>query len=40
MGRWEEARGWVQQGLEVEGNEQDLSGLLKEINGHLEMRDR
>lgn len=36
MGRWEEAQLWVKQGLEVEGNEGELAGLLKEINAHLE----
>lgn len=36
MGRWEEARGWVGDGLEVEGNEGDLGALMKEIEGHLE----
>ncbi|KAF6226798.1 hypothetical protein HO173_012302 [Letharia columbiana] len=36
MGRWEEAGRWVRGGLEVEGNEQDLSGLAKEIAGHLD----
>lgn len=35
MGRWEEARAWVREGLEVEGNESDLSGLNKEIEAHL-----
>ncbi|CAF9937478.1 MAG: hypothetical protein ALECFALPRED_007266 [Alectoria fallacina] len=40
MGRWEEARRWVQSGLEVEGNEQDLSGLSKEIVVHMEKSDR
>lgn len=35
MGRWEEAQSWVREGLEVEGNEGDLSGLRKEIQGHL-----
>lgn len=40
MGRWEEARTWVQSGLEVEGNEQDLAGLAKEIANHLDRSDR
>lgn len=31
MGREEEAREWVKQGLEIEGSEADLVGLLKEI---------
>lgn len=35
MGRWEEARAWVREGLEVEGNENDLFGLNKEIEAHL-----
>lgn len=36
MGRWEEARRWVVSGLEVEGNEADLTALLKEIANHLD----
>lgn len=40
MGRWEEAGGWVQAGLEVEGNEQDLAGLAREIAAHLDRRGR
>lgn len=40
MGRWEEARGWVGEGLEVEGNEGDLGALMKEIAGHLEQGGR
>ncbi|MCJ1467363.1 hypothetical protein MMC07_005987 [Pseudocyphellaria aurata] len=35
MGRWEEARTWVKEGLEVEGNEGDLVGLNREIEIHL-----
>lgn len=35
MGRWEEARTWVKEGLEVEGNEGDLVGLNREIEAHL-----
>jgi translocation protein SEC72 len=31
MGRGEEAGVWVRQGLEIEGSEADLVGLLKEI---------
>ncbi|KAI5458491.1 hypothetical protein BGZ63DRAFT_391491 [Mariannaea sp. PMI_226] len=31
MGRFEEARDWVKRGLEVEGEEADLVGLLKDI---------
>ena len=31
MGRLEEAKEWVSRGLEMEGNEADLVGLLKEI---------
>lgn len=31
MGRLEEAKEWVGKGLEMEGNETDLAGLLKEI---------
>lgn len=34
MGRWEEAKEWVGKGLEVEGSETDLVGLLKEIEKH------
>ncbi|GAO18554.1 uncharacterized protein UV8b_00838 [Ustilaginoidea virens] len=33
MGRLDEAREWVKQGLEVEGEEAELVGLLKEIDG-------
>ncbi len=36
MGRWEEAQSWAREGLEVEGNEGDLAGLIKEIKAHLE----
>jgi translocation protein SEC72 len=32
MGRLEEAKEWVGRGLEMEGNEADLVGLLKEID--------
>lgn len=32
MGRVQEARDWVSRGLEVEGNETDLVGLLKELD--------
>jgi translocation protein SEC72 len=35
MGRLEEAKEWVGRGLELEGNEADLVGLLKEIEGKL-----
>ena len=31
MGRWEEAGEWVRKGLEVEGNEAELKGLMDEI---------
>ena len=31
LGRWPEAREWVGKGLEIEGSEADLVGLLKEI---------
>ncbi len=31
MGRWEEAGEWVSRGLEMEGNEADLVGLLRDI---------
>jgi translocation protein SEC72 len=31
MGRYEEAKEWVGKGLEMEGNEADLVGLLKDI---------
>jgi translocation protein SEC72 len=36
MGRGEEAREWVRQGLEIEGSEADLVGLLKEIEKAFE----
>ncbi|MCJ1426132.1 hypothetical protein MMC29_004034 [Sticta canariensis] len=35
MGRWEEAKVWVREGLEVEGNEGDLAALNREIEAHL-----
>jgi translocation protein SEC72 len=35
MGRLEEAKDWIGRGLEVEGNESDLVGLLKEVNEKL-----
>lgn len=35
MGRWEEAKAWVKEGLEVEGNEGDLAALNREIEVHL-----
>lgn len=31
MGRWEEARDWVREGLEMGGNETDLGALRREI---------
>lgn len=40
MGRWEEARAWVGEGLEVEGNEGELGGLMREVERHLEMGGR
>lgn len=36
MRRWKEAQAWVREGLEVEGNEVELAGLMKEIHAHLE----
>ncbi|PNY27285.1 Translocation protein sec72 [Tolypocladium capitatum] len=36
MGRLDEARQWVKRGLEVEGEEAELVGLLKEIEGLIE----
>ncbi|KAG6031167.1 hypothetical protein E4U41_007669 [Claviceps citrina] len=36
MGRWDEAREWVKQALEIEGEEVDLAALLKEIEVALE----
>lgn len=36
MGRLDEARDWVKKGLEVEGEEPDLVGLLKDIEEKLE----
>lgn len=35
MGRLEEAKEWVGRGLELEGNEADLVGLLREIDGKV-----
>ncbi|KAI9746649.1 MAG: hypothetical protein M1818_000363 [Claussenomyces sp. TS43310] len=35
MGRFDEAREWVGRGLEVEGNEADLVGLLKEVESRI-----
>jgi translocation protein SEC72 len=35
MSRWEEAKEWVGRGLEVEGKEAELVGLLKEIEGRV-----
>ena len=35
MGRLEEARTWVKNGLEVEGEEADLVSLLKEIEAAI-----
>lgn len=38
MGRLDEAREWVKRGLEVEGEEAELVGLLKEIEGKIESK--
>lgn len=38
MGRPDEAREWVKQGLEVEGEEAELVGLLKEIESVIEKK--
>lgn len=38
MGRWEEAKEWVGKGLELEGSETDLTGLLKEIEKHVDVK--
>lgn len=38
MGRLEEAADWVKQGLEFEGNDQDLQTLTKEIDGAIERK--
>ncbi|POR31573.1 Translocation protein sec72 [Tolypocladium paradoxum] len=38
MGRLDEAREWVKKGLEVEGEEAELVGLLKEIEGLIEKK--
>ncbi|KAF2457305.1 hypothetical protein BDY21DRAFT_345507 [Lineolata rhizophorae] len=38
MGRWEEAREWVREGLGMEGGEADLVALSKEIDAALEKR--
>ncbi len=35
MGRLEEAKDWVKKGLEVEGEEAELMGLLKDIEGKI-----
>lgn len=35
MGRVGEAREWVRQGLEIEGREAELVGLLKEVEERL-----
>lgn len=35
MGRLEEAKEWVGKGLELEGQEQELAALLKEIEGRM-----
>jgi translocation protein SEC72 len=35
MGRLAEAREWVARGLEFEGEEKELSELLKEVDGKL-----
>jgi translocation protein SEC72 len=35
MGRYEECQEWVKRGLELEGNEQDLVGLMKEVEEKL-----
>lgn len=40
MGRYEEARDWVVKGLEVEGNEEDLVKLLKDIEDKPSMKAR
>lgn len=40
MGRLEEARDWVARVLEFEGNDADLVGLMKELEGLLERRER
>lgn len=40
MGRLEEAKEWVSRALEFEGNEADLVGLMKEVDGLLERRER
>ena len=36
MGRWEDARVWVDEGGEVEGNEGELKELAKEIKRHMD----
>ncbi|KAJ9642993.1 hypothetical protein H2201_006387 [Coniosporium apollinis] len=40
MGRLEEAREWVGQALEFEAGEQDLVGLMREVEAALERRAR
>ncbi|KAI1125814.1 tetratricopeptide repeat domain-containing protein [Nemania abortiva] len=36
MGRLDEAREWVRKGLELEGEEAELAGLLKDVEARLE----
>ena len=36
MGRWEEAKEWVRRGLEVEGGEEELAAMLKEIEAKVD----
>ena len=38
MGRLEEAADWVKQGLDFEGNDQELQALKKEIDGTIERK--
>ena len=38
MGRYEEARDWIGQGLEVEGKEEDLVKLLEEVRQKLAIK--
>lgn len=40
MGRLEEAREWVKEGLEVEGEEAELVSLRKEIDARIEKRSK
>ncbi|TGJ83190.1 hypothetical protein E0Z10_g5576, partial [Xylaria hypoxylon] len=38
MGRLDEAREWVRKALELEGEEAELAGLLKDIDARLKTK--